>query len=69
MKGHKFRSEFQVGAVKLVVGVSGATGPRPCVHENVLRKWVKEFGANPAQAFSRSSLDEARAAGDRTATP
>ncbi len=21
------------------------------VHENVLRKWVKDFGADPAQAF------------------
>ena len=21
------------------------------VHENVLRKWVKEFGSDPAQAF------------------
>jgi transposase len=21
------------------------------VHENVLRKWIKEFGSDPAQAF------------------
>jgi transposase len=23
------------------------------VHENVLRKWVKEFGSDPAQAFPK----------------
>lgn len=26
-------------------------GRDPDVHENVLRKWVKEFGSDPVQAF------------------
>ena len=41
-------------AVKLVRerGVSPAQAARDLdVHENVLRKWVKEFGSDPAQAF------------------
>jgi transposase len=33
-------------------GVSVAQASRDLdVHENVLRKWVKEFGSDPAQAF------------------
>ncbi len=32
-------------------GVGGASRPDLDVHENVLRKWVKEFGSDPAQAF------------------
>ncbi|MGY4509006.1 transposase [Bradyrhizobium sp. USDA 3650] len=33
-------------------GVSVAQAGRDLgVHENVLRKWVKEFGSDPAQAF------------------
>ena len=46
--------EFKIEAVKLVRerGVSVAQAGRDLdVHENVLRKWVKEFGADPAQAF------------------
>ncbi len=46
--------EFKVEAVKLVRerGVSVAQAGRDLgVHENVLRKWVKEFGSDPVQAF------------------
>ena len=32
-------------------GVGGASGRDLDVHENVLRKWVKEFGSDPVQAF------------------
>ena len=49
-----YTSEFKVEAVKLVKerGVSVAQAARDLdVHENVLRKWVKEFGTDPAQAF------------------
>src|SRR4030081_2645176 len=50
----KFRREFKVEAVKLVRerGGSAAQAARDLdVHENVLRKWVKEFGSDPVQAF------------------
>ena len=43
-----------VEAVRLVRerGVSVAQASRDIdVHENVLRKWVKEFGSDPKQAF------------------
>jgi transposase len=30
------------------------------VHENVLRKWVKEFGSDPVQAFPGKSNSQAR---------
>lgn len=49
-----FSREFKVEAVRLVRerGVSVAQASRDLdVHENVLRKWVKEFGADPKQAF------------------
>ena len=49
-----FTREFKIEAVKLVRerGVSVAQAGRDLgVHENVLRKWVKEFGSNPVQAF------------------
>jgi transposase len=54
MKRRKFSREFKVEAVKLVRerGVSAAQSARDLdIHENVLRKWVKEFGSDPAQAF------------------
>jgi transposase len=54
MQRRKFSREFKVEAVKLVRerGVSVAQAGRDLdVHENVLRKWVKEFGSDPAQAF------------------
>ena len=54
MQRRKFSREFKVEAVKLVRerGVSVAQAGRDLgIHENVLRKWVKEFGSNPVQAF------------------
>ena len=49
-----FSREFKVEAVRLVRerGVSVAQASRDLdAHENVLRKWVKEFGSDPKQAF------------------
>ncbi len=49
-----FGREFKVEAVRLIRdrGVSVAQAARDLdVHENVLRKWVKEFAADPRQAF------------------
>jgi transposase len=54
MQRRKFSREFKVEAVKLMKerGVSAAQAARDLdIHENVLRKWVKEFGSDPAQAF------------------
>jgi transposase len=54
MQRRKFSHEFKIEAVKLVRerGVSVAQAGRDLgVHENVLRKWVKEFGSDPVQAF------------------
>ena len=54
MQRRKFSREFKIEAVKLVRerGVSVAQAGRDLdVHENVLRKWVKEFGSEPVQAF------------------
>ncbi|MCP2132794.1 transposase [Bradyrhizobium ottawaense] len=54
MQRRKFSREFKIEAVKLVRerGVSVAqAGQDLGVHENVLRKWVKEFGFDAAQSF------------------
>ena len=54
MRRRKFGREFKVEAVRLIRerGVSVAQASRDLdVHENVLRKWAKEFSADPAQAF------------------
>ena len=54
MQRRKFSREFKIEAVRLVSerGVSVAQASRDLeVHENVVRKWVKEFGADPKQAF------------------
>jgi transposase len=54
MERRKFGREFKVEAVKLVKerGVSVAQAARDLdLHENVLRKWIKEFSSDPAQAF------------------
>ncbi len=54
MLRRKFSREFKVEAVRLVRerGVTVAQAGRDLdVHENVLRKWVKEIGSDPAQAF------------------
>ena len=54
MERRRVTREFKVEAVKLVRerGVSAKQAARDLnVHENVLRKWVKEFAADPQQAF------------------
>ena len=70
MQRRKFSREFKLEAVKLVRerGVSVAQAGRDLdLHENVLRKWVKEFGSDPAAGLPRPGADEAGAAGDRAA--
>ena len=54
MVRRRFDRAFKLEAVKLVRdrGVSAAQAARDLdVHENVLRKWVKEFSADPQHAF------------------
>lgn len=54
MGRRRFTREFKVEAARLVTerGVSLARAARDLdVHENVLRKWVKALGADPAHAF------------------
>src|SRR5271166_4093242 len=54
MQRRKFSREFKVEAVRLVRerGVRAAQAARDLdVHENVLRKWVKELAAASADAF------------------
>src|ERR1700750_1482516 len=54
MRRRKFGREFKLEAVRLCRdrGVSVAQAARDLdVHENVLRKWVREFGSDPVQAF------------------
>ncbi len=54
MQRRKFSREFKVEAVRLVKerGVSVAQAGRDLdVHENVLRKWMKDFGSDPQHAF------------------
>jgi len=49
-----FSREFKLEAVRLVKerGVSVAQASRDLdIHENVLRKWVRDFVADPVQAF------------------
>jgi len=54
MQRRKFSREYKLEAVKLMrergVGVAQAARDLD-VHENVLRKWVREYGSDPAQAF------------------
>lgn len=54
MRRRKFSREYKLEAVKLVrergVGVARAARDLD-VHENVLRKWVREYSSDPAQAF------------------
>lgn len=50
----EFSREFKLEAVKLVRerGVTAAQAARDLdVHENVLRKWLRDFAADPQQAF------------------
>jgi len=54
MRRRKFSREFKLEAVRLVKdrGVSVAQAARDLdLHENVLRKWVRELGADPQHAF------------------
>ena len=62
MRRRKFSREFKIEAVKLVGerGVSVAQAARDLdVHENVLRKWVKEFGAGAALALEAMANPDA----------
>ena len=50
----QFSREFKLEAVRLVKerGVSVAQAARDLdVHENVLRKWIRELAGDPKQAF------------------
>ena len=54
MQRRKFSREYKLEAVRLVRerNVSDAQAARDLdVHENVLRKWVKEYGSDAVQAF------------------
>ena len=54
MERRKFGRELEIDAVRLIKerGVSVAHAARDLdVHENVLRKLLKEFGADLVQAF------------------
>lgn len=54
MQRRKFSREFKLEAVRLVPerGVAVAQAARDLdVHENLLRKWVKELAADPGHAF------------------
>jgi transposase len=59
MQRRKFSREYKLEAVRLVRerSVSVAQAARDLeVHENVLRKWVKEYGSDPVQAFPGHGL-------------
>lgn len=54
MARRQFTREFKIEAVRLVRerGVSAAQASRDLsVHENVLRKWMRDFDADPGHAF------------------
>ncbi len=54
MERRRFGREFKLEAVKLVRerGVTVAQTARDLdLHENLLRKWVKDFAADPQHAF------------------
>ncbi len=54
MGRRQFSREFKIEAVRLVRerGVSAAQAARDLdVHENVLRKWVRDVAADPQHAF------------------
>ncbi len=54
MGRRRFERAFKLEAVRLVRdrGVSAAQAARDLdIHENVLRKWVKDFAADPQHAF------------------
>lgn len=54
MQRRKFSREFKIEAVRLIKerGVSVAQAGRDLdVHENVLRKWMRELAVDPSHAF------------------
>ena len=54
MQRRIFSREYKLEAVKLIRerGVTVAQAARDLdVHENVLRKWVREYGEDPSQSF------------------
>ena len=54
MQRRKFSSEFKLEAVRLVKerGVAVAQASRDLdLHENVLRKWMRDLSADPQHAF------------------
>ena len=54
MRRRKFSREFKLEAVRLVKdrGVAVAQAARDLdLHENVLRKWIREVSADPRYAF------------------
>ena len=54
MRRRKFSREFKLEAVRLVKerGVAVAQAARDLdVHENVLRKWIRDFASDPQHAF------------------
>ena len=54
MARRSFSREFKVEAVRLIRerGVTVAQAARDLdVHENLLRKWAKDFAADPREAF------------------
>jgi transposase-like protein len=60
MERRKFRREFKLEAVSLVKdrGVAVAQAARDLdLHDNVLRKWVRELGKDPKQAFLGHASD------------
>ncbi|MBP2276044.1 transposase [Sphingomonas sp. PL20] len=67
MQRRKFSREFKLEALKLVRdrGVAVAQAARDLeLHENVMRKWVREAEADPPVGVSGQRSDEARAVGD-----
>ena len=66
MTRRKFSREFKIEAVRLVTdrGVAVAQAARDLgLHENVLRKWVKEQRPDPQQAFPGHGQMKPEAAG------
>jgi len=54
MKRRQFSREFKIEAVNLVTtrSVSVAQAARDLdLHQTVLRRWIREFGADPGDAF------------------
>ena len=54
MERRKFSREFKIEAVRLIRerGVSVAQAARDLdLHENMLRRWMKEMAGDPGQAF------------------